>query len=50
MKQETKKKRGKVLNQNINSAKYDHATRIEIKRIKKICFPKRPYLLHLVFK
>ena len=40
-----KKKRGKVLNQNINSGKYDYDTRMEIKKIK-ICFPKRPYSLH----
>ena len=47
---ETKKqKRGKVLNRNINSAKYDYATRVEIKKIKT-CFPKRPYSLHLGFK
>ena len=48
MKQATKK-RGELLNQNINSAKYDYATRMEIKKIK-ICFPKRPYSLHLGFK
>ena len=44
-----KQKRGKVLNKNVNSVKYDHVTRMEIKKIK-ICFPKRPYSLHLGFK
>ena len=47
MKKETKER--KVLNQNINSAKYDHATRMEINNIK-ICFQNRPYSLHLGFK
>ena len=43
------KKRGEVLNKNINSAKYDYVTIMEIKKIK-ICFPKRHYSLHLGFK
>ena len=47
MKQE--QKRSKVLNQNINSAKNDHAIRMKIKN-KEICFPKRPYSPHLGFK
>ena len=47
VKQETKER--KVLNENINSAKYDYAIGMEIKKIK-ICFPKKPYSLHLGIK
>ena len=41
-----KQKGGKVLNQNINSEKYDYATTMEINKIN-IFFPNRPYSLRL---
>ena len=44
------KKNGEMLNQNINSAKYDYATIMEIMEKTKVCFPKRYYSLHLDFK